>query len=112
MLPKIASFWQKIIDNKLYAGVFLIIVFLIGLGGTYSILSLLNQRTGSPKNSQVMGIEPEGAYSPTPLPEPIDVTNSFNVALLGSGGAGHSGGTLTDSIIVISVDPKKKKATM
>lgn len=36
----------------------------------------------------------------------------FNIILLGSGGAGHSGGTLADSIIVVHVNTTDKKASL
>lgn len=35
-----------------------------------------------------------------------------NILLLGYGGAGHSGGTLADSIIVLSINTKTKKASI
>lgn len=35
-----------------------------------------------------------------------------NIALLGIGGAGHSGGDLTDTIIIMSIDPVNRTATM
>lgn len=109
-METLSQIWSRIVENKIYTSIFLLGVFLTGLGGTYFTLSLLTPQKTVTTN--LIALEPEGEYSPTPLPEPIDVKNSFNVALLGSGGAGHSGGTLTDSIIVISVDVSKKKATM
>lgn len=51
-------------------------------------------------------IEPDQPF------EPIDVKEAYNVMLLGSGGQGHSGGGLTDSIIVVSVNSKTKKAAL
>jgi len=38
--------------------------------------------------------------------------NRFNILLLGFGGAGHPGGTLADSIIVVSINTTDKKATL
>jgi anionic cell wall polymer biosynthesis LytR-Cps2A-Psr (LCP) family protein len=113
MGPGFLILWQKILENRLYTAIFLSLVFLVGLGGTYFTLVLTSPKGLQPKAlGNKIQSEPEGAYSPTPLPEPIDANSAFNVALLGSGGAGHSGGTLTDSIIVVSVDPKKKKAIL
>lgn len=39
-------------------------------------------------------------------------SQEFSAVLLGSGGAGHSGGGLTDSIIVVHINPENKKATI
>lgn len=47
--------------------------------------------------------------------EPIDIAEEegvFNAVLLGSGGPGHSGGGLTDSIIVAHVNTTTKKAAL
>lgn len=47
-------------------------------------------------------------------PEPIDNSEKdiFNVLFLGYGGSNHSGGSLTDSIILISVNTVTKKYTL
>lgn len=47
--------------------------------------------------------------------KPEDITSQkgiFNAVLLGSGGAGHDGGGLTDSIIVAHIDTNTKKAAL
>ena len=43
--------------------------------------------------------------------EPI-TEESLNILLLGMGGEGHSGGTLSDSITLISINPKTKSANI
>lgn len=43
---------------------------------------------------------------PTPTPDP---NRPFSVLLLGYGGGTHDGGTLTDTILLVRVDPKQKK---
>ena len=92
---------QKFFLGLLFAG-----VFLIGLMGSYLVLTLLNKP--KPQAQAVQKSEPE---EETPF-EPIEIEGSYNAVLLGSGGKGHSGGTLTDSIIVVSVDPANKKASL
>ena len=37
---------------------------------------------------------------------------SYNFLLLGYGGAGHDGGTLSDAIVIVNVNPDKKKVTL
>ena len=81
-------------------------IFLIGFGGSYLTLTL----TQKPKaQTSITTPEPEPTQGPF---EPIKTQDSYNVVLLGSGGEGHSGGTLTDSIIVVSVNPKDKKVAL
>lgn len=83
-------------------------VFLIGFGGSYLILTFIQKpKTVTSKPSP----EPEPEETQGPF-EPINTKTSYSVVLLGSGGEGHSGGTLTDSIVVVSVDSKNKKASL
>lgn len=80
--------------------------FLVGFGGSYLTLTL----TQKPKiQISTPTTEPEETQEPF---EPVNTRNSYNVVLLGSGGGGHSGGTLTDSIIVLSINSKDKKASL
>ena len=51
----------------------------------------------------------ENVASPTPLPPK---EGEVTVLLLGYGGAGHEGGTLTDSIILLTADIKSKRASL
>lgn len=46
--------------------------------------------------------------TPTPTPS-FDVYAPYNVLILGYGGAGHDGGSLSDSIMVARIVPKQKK---
>lgn len=41
----------------------------------------------------------------------LDIQDSYNILLLGYGGASHDGGNLSDVIIVLNVNPKEKQAT-
>lgn len=45
----------------------------------------------------------------TPLPSPtLDPLRPYAIALLGYGGAGHQGGSLTDTMIVARIDPRRQ----
>ncbi len=88
-------------------GLLLLGVFILGFSITVIVLTL----TQKPKR-ELQAAPPAITSEPDPTPEPfepIDTERTFNVVLLGSGGAGHSGGTLTDSIIIVSVDSKTKR---
>lgn len=54
----------------------------------------------------------QGSFEFDPNASPISKKGTYSVVLLGQGGLGHSGGTLTDSIIQIFVDTINKKAAM
>lgn len=100
--------WQKIIDNRLYTGILFISIFIVGFATTYFGLPFFNK----PKSNPFAKISNTIAETPEPSIEPVNTNGAYNVVLLGSGGAGHDGGGLTDSIIVISVNPKDKKAVL
>lgn len=92
-------------SQKVLLGLFSFGVFTIGLLGSYLTLTLINK----PKAPQASTPQEEETQEPF---EPINIEGSYNVVLLGSGGEGHSGGTLTDSIIIVSIDPTNKKASL
>lgn len=85
-------------------------IFLVGFLGSYLILSNVVKKNIP---QQVNKKELQEIISQNVLPTtetPPDNSESYNVLLLGSGGAGHSGGGLTDSIILVNINPQKKKA--
>jgi len=49
------------------------------------------------------------AADPQPLPESVEKLETLNLLLLGSGGAGHEGGELTDAIILAHIDFRQAK---
>jgi LCP family protein required for cell wall assembly len=51
------------------------------------------------------------AFSQSDPDEP-EKPRAFNIALMGYGGGGHEGGLLTDSIMVVSIDPNRQKIFM
>ena len=74
-----------------------IAIFLVGVGGIYLLVK------GKPNVS---------TPTPTPTFSPLPKTSSFNFLLLGYGGAGHDGGSLTDSMVVVRVDTENKKVAL
>nr|AKQ04347.1 cell envelope-related transcriptional attenuator [uncultured Microgenomates bacterium Rifle_16ft_4_minimus_5036] len=57
----------------------------------------------------------ENAVTYTSTSAPItpfsESANSYNILLLGYGGAGHPGGTLSDVMMVVNINPESKKIT-
>lgn len=84
-------------------------VFLLGFLSAYFLLPILTKNQGvvaNFANSQVDNNLFED------IPSVQEDSKEFAAVLLGSGGAGHSGGGLTDSIIVVHVDPEKKRGSI
>jgi polyisoprenyl-teichoic acid--peptidoglycan teichoic acid transferase len=54
---------------------------------------------------------PQTRIKPTPTPTP-DPQRAFSIVLLGFGGGLHDGGTLTDSILQVSINPRQKRVFM
>lgn len=71
--------------------------FILLVLGSYLIYRNLSQN-----------LTPETPSGPTPTPS-FDVYAPYNVLILGYGGAGHDGGSLSDSIMVAHIAPKDKK---
>lgn len=86
-------------------------IFLVGFLGSYLILNnTVKFKTVENKPENIQEIIKENVVPNSEIaPKNSD---SYNVVLLGGGGAGHSGGGLTDSIIVINIVPDIKKATL
>lgn len=83
-------------------------VFLVGLLGTYAVLGIVLKK----QNSSSQSVKNYNNLFDTVKSEPETKKQQFNAVLLGSGGEGHSGGGLTDSIIVVHVDSETKKAAI
>lgn len=89
--------------SYLYIGV-CFILFLLAFASSYFFV----------KNSSLFQKE---VVNPVPTEEPDQVEEGqedsiYTTVLLGYGGAGHDGGTLSDSIILIEADPSTKKASI
>jgi anionic cell wall polymer biosynthesis LytR-Cps2A-Psr (LCP) family protein len=95
--------------KKIWVGVLCFGVFMLGF--TLSYLSLTFSKIFV-KNSETATTPAPDSYlkaTPEALTNPKGV---FNVLLLGYGGGGHSGGSLTDSIIVAHIDTNTKKYSL
>lgn len=62
-------------------------------------------RTNQDQNPDQNQNQDQQQLNPTPVPTPP----IYTVALLGYGGAGHDGGALTDSILVVKIDTGSQK---
>lgn len=105
MLRKI---FTKLKSDKRLLALFFFLVFVIGFSITYSGLTISGMIS---KDSPIK--KGSNAYL-LASPEPVDNSQKgiFNVLLLGYGGAGHDGGGLMDSIIVLNVNTNTKKYTL
>lgn len=95
----IKDLWQNILITLLSIGIF-------ALGFAISYLSLktfANRPTNEPPITSFKKATPE------PLNNVTKKEGIYNILLLGYGGTGHSGGLLTDSIIVMNIDTNTKR---
>jgi anionic cell wall polymer biosynthesis LytR-Cps2A-Psr (LCP) family protein len=95
--------------KKIYFGLILIGVFLLGFVTTYLLLSSSKILIKKSVSETVPTTSSYKAATPEIMTNPKGV---FNILLLGHGGAGHSGGNLTDSIIVAHIDSNTKKYSL
>ena len=98
---------SKLTKKNIFIGIALFLVFAAGFAVTYfsfkfSKIFEKHEVSSAPSNVYI-----------NVSPEPVDSKEGvFNVLLLGYGGSGHSGGGLTDSIIVLHIDTNSKKYTL
>lgn len=86
-------------------------IFLVGFLGSYLILSnTVKHKTIEKETDNIQEIIKENVIPNSETPPKN--TQIYNVILLGGGGAGHSGGGLTDSIILVNINPSDKKAAL
>lgn len=83
-------------------------VFIAFFLGTYFYLSI-NGRENISENQNNPNEAQTDAEFHTPLPDSKD---AYSILLMGRGGDGHSGGTLTDSNILVRVDTVNKKIAL
>ena len=99
-------FWEKITQEKLLIVFVFLDLFIIGF-----LIAFWGFDKFKP---QIKNTE-ERIENPIAKATPSDVTAEkgvFTTVLLGSGGAGHDGGGLTDSIIVVNINSNTKKALL
>lgn len=97
-LAHLKQWWQE--QSRVYkVGVILgaIVLFLISAGVTYS-LNRYRQIVVKPN-------APAGQNQTQPSPTP-DVNRPISILLMGYGGGGHQGGKLTDTMMLIYIQPK------
>jgi anionic cell wall polymer biosynthesis LytR-Cps2A-Psr (LCP) family protein len=91
--------------RKIFIVLIFVAIFTVGFAGSYFL--------GKFSKIFVKNKNVNSAPSPTPIESPLPIPeSSFGVLLLGHGGAGHQGGTLMDSIILVYVSPEEKKALL
>ncbi len=90
--------------KKLLIPFFISLIFAVGFGGSYFLGKFSKIFVKSESGQTLENITPPMAL---PLKE-----GEVKVLLLGYGGAGHEGGTLTDSIILLKADIKSKKVIL
>lgn len=94
--------WQNILISFLLVGIF-------ALGFLISYLSLKLSGIFVPKPTATPNIF--AAATTKPIEQTNKQVGTYNILLLGYGGAGHAGSLLTDSMIVVHVDTNTKKVT-
>jgi len=90
----------------------LVSIFLLGFSTTYLVLKKTSSARPSVSSTPTPQSKNYGNVFESASDTPNQAEGTFNAVLLGIGGAGHSGGQLTDSIIVVSVNSKTNKATL
>jgi len=96
--------FKKIISNNKLLIPLLLSVFVFGFLITY-----FSFKFSKIFDKKVFPEKTTSAYAIT-TPEPVDTSSEgiFNILLLGYGGMGHSGGGITDSIIIVHIDTNTK----
>jgi len=99
-LPKLNFDWKKILSYLSVVSVFFISAFV-----TYLFLS--NGKAPATNSSE------SPAYAEKVKDEEnFDPEKPFNILLLGYGGEGHEGGSLSDVLMVVHVSPQEKKVVL
>jgi polyisoprenyl-teichoic acid--peptidoglycan teichoic acid transferase len=101
-------FFYKMTPQKIMMGAFLVFLFICATG-----ITLLY--TGYRRISVRSSATPVASLPPAVDPEDLKhfhQNQPYALALLGYGGGGHQGGRLTDSIMVIYVQPKQQLITL
>ena len=94
--------WQNMLIGLLLVGIFT-------LGFVISYLSLKLSGIFVPKPTATPNIF--AAATAKPIEQTNKQVGTYNILLLGYGGAGHAGSLLTDSMIIVHIDTTSKKVT-
>ena len=84
------------------------LLLLVGLGFALKLLLAGNEVISTNHTRPAPALE--GEIDPSKLKGEGD--GRINILLLGIGGAGHQGGTLSDTMMVLSLDPRTKHVAM
>ena len=106
----IESFLVKIksqIEQRSYLSLFFIsvLIFTVTFGATYFVYSKIVSKKTTEEVDNSPARTPSSYFGETKKDE-----STKNILLLGYGGADHAGGALSDSIILLSINSKTKKA--
>jgi LCP family protein required for cell wall assembly len=97
--------WEKFKAKKYFLSVVLVTIFLFSFSLSYTVF----------KFSNIFVKDTPGTEDVAVIPTPPTATlkeGETNVLLLGYGGAGHEGGTLSDSIILVKADTNAEKVAL
>jgi anionic cell wall polymer biosynthesis LytR-Cps2A-Psr (LCP) family protein len=85
-----------------------ILIITLILGASFTFLYQIYKRVVV-SSDDVIRIGADISPSPTPTPDPLAPKN---ILLMGYAGGNHEGATLTDTIIIAQVDPRKESITL
>jgi anionic cell wall polymer biosynthesis LytR-Cps2A-Psr (LCP) family protein len=95
---------RNLLTNKIFLGVIFFAIFLVGAAVTYFYSKYSKMVVKSDTNMTKFVL-------PSPQVTDVSKRDETNILLLGYGGGTHEGGSLTDTMMVVSINPKTKKAT-
>jgi LCP family protein required for cell wall assembly len=101
VLKRFRQNWQNVLIGFLLTGIFALGFFVSYLGLKLSKVRIPLPTSGGFSNA-----------TPAPINEVVKEEGVYNILFLGYGGAGHSGGTLTDSIIVIHINTNTHESAL
>ena len=90
------------IKSKILYIVLFVVVFLLSGTSSFMYFNYKNPLVKETSEEEVEII----------IPTAFSLQDETNIVLLGYGGAGHDGGTLTDSIIVFNINPEKRQVVI
>lgn len=92
-----------VLANKTLAGILGILIILLLTATIFAVVTWSGYQ--SAVVTTTTHVEAGSAPTPTPTPDPL---GPYSILLLGHGDPGHDGGSLTDSMILAYIQPRKK----
>jgi anionic cell wall polymer biosynthesis LytR-Cps2A-Psr (LCP) family protein len=102
----------KFTRKKIFIGVLFLGIFAVGFTGAYFALKASKMFVKNPPSPSPVASAGQDNVSFGAPAEVAAQKGVYNTVLLGYGGAGHAGGLLTDSIIIVHVDTNKKNVAL